>query len=344
MSETKPSLLSVVTGSWVLPVFIACVVAVVGLGLNPYLLFLLTRIVIFVMLIIGLNVLMGYSGQLSFAHAALFGIGAYATGLLQVHLDVPFAIALCAATVGVMGVGTLMVLPALRLSGIHLAIATLAIAQAVHWVLVNWTSVTFGSGGFRAPAIRLFGLDKTETAFLVALVSTTICYLLVRQLLRTSFGRRFIAVRDNAVAAAANGVNVTAVKTMAFALSAAIAAFAGGLYSALLGFVAPESFNLEQMILMKIMTVVGGLGTMVGAVIGPALVIVLQEQLRESQGWLEIIFGSMLIGFVLFLPSGLAPLLKRLSGQSARTETVALAPRTGQPADRKPAVMNAEGN
>ena len=344
MSVTKPSLLAVVTGSWTMPVAIACVVAIVGLDLNPYLLFLLTRIVIFVMLIIGLNVLMGYSGQLSFAHAALFGVGAYATGLLQVHLGVPFAVAIFAATVGVMGFGTLMVLPALRLSGIHLAIATLAIAQAVHWVLINWTSVTFGAGGFRAPAIRLFGLDKTQTVFLIALASTTICYLLVHQLTRTSFGRRFVAVRDNPVAAAANGVNVTAVKTVAFALSAAIAGLAGGLYSALLGFVAPESFNLEQMILMKIMTVVGGLGTMVGSAIGPALVIVLQEQLRESQGWLEVIFGAMLIGFVLFLPNGLAPLLKRLLGHGPRVEPVALAPRTGQPADPKAAAMNAGGN
>src|SRR5690606_29441388 len=123
-------------------------------------------------------------------HAALFGIGAYATGLLQVHLEAPFALAIVAGTIGVTAVGTLFALPALRLSGIHLAIATLAIAQAVHWVLVNWTSVTFGAGGFRAPAIRLFGMDKTETVFVVALIATTLCYLLVRQLLRTSYGRR----------------------------------------------------------------------------------------------------------------------------------------------------------
>ncbi|NRC57242.1 branched-chain amino acid ABC transporter permease [Mesorhizobium sediminum] len=195
-------LLSVVTASWMMPVAIACIVAVVGLSLNSYLLFLLARIVIFVMLIIGLNVLMGYSGQLSFAHAALFGVGAYATGLLQVHLGVPFVVAIIAATVMVTALGTLLALPALRLSGIHLAVATLAIAQAVHWVLINWTPVTFGAGGFRAPTIRLFGLDKTETVFLVSLSLTTISYLLVRQLTHTSFGRRFVAVRDNPIAAA----------------------------------------------------------------------------------------------------------------------------------------------
>lgn len=326
-------------GSWVYPVAIAVVVAVAGMTLNPYLLFLLTRVVIFSMLVVGLNVLMGYSGLLSFAHAALFGIGAYVTGLMQVHLGVPYAVALLTATVGVTGVGTLLVLPALRLSGIHLAIATLAVAQAVHWVLINWSAVTFGAGGFRAPSITIFSLNATQSIFLTSLVLTTIGYLMVRQLLRTSFGRKFVAIRDNSVAAAANGVNVTATKTIAFALSAGLAGLAGGLYSALLGYVAPESFNLEQMILMKVMAVVGGLGTMLGSVIGPALVIFLQEQLRDSQGWLEIIFGAVLIGFVLFMPKGIAPLIYRVLG-GKRAETVETGPRTGQklgqsaPADR----------
>lgn len=330
MADTARSLRSALRiDSWVYPVAIAAIVAIIGMTLNPYLLFLLTRVVIFSMLVVGLNVLMGYSGLLSFAHAALFGIGAYITGLTQVHLGVPYPLALLAATIGVTGVGTLLVLPALRLSGIHLAIATLALAQAVHWVLINWSAVTFGAGGFRAPSITIFGLNSTQSIFLTSLVLTTIGYLMVRQLVRTSYGRKFVAIRDNAVAAAANGVNVTTIKTLAFALSAGIAGLAGGLYSALLGYVAPESFNLEQMILMKIMAVVGGLGTMLGSVIGPALVIFLQEQLRDSQGWLEIIFGAVLIGFVLFLPKGIAPLIYRgLSGK--RTETVETGPRTGQ--------------
>ena len=324
------SLPSAVTTSWMTPITIACVVAVLGLCLNPYLLFLLSRIVIFVLLIIGLNVLMGYSGQLSFAHAALFGVGAYVTGLLQVHLGVPFVVAISVATVAVAGFGTLLVLPALRLSGIHLAIATLAIAQAIHWVLINWTSVTFGAGGFRAPTISLVGLDTTQTVFLVALSLTTICYLLVRQLTRTSFGRRFVAGPGQPGSAPANGGKITRVENAGFAFSAAIAGLAGGLYSVLLGFVAPESFNLEQMILMKIMTVVGGLGTMLGSVIGPTLVIVLQEQLRESQGWLEVIFGTTLILFVLFLPKGIGPLVLRIFGQGPQVETLEIGNAKGQ--------------
>ena len=316
--------------SWILPVAVAIAVAVLGLTLNPYLLFLLTRIVIFVLLIIGLNVLLGYSGQFSFAHAALFGVGAYATGLLQVHLGLPYAPALVLATVGVTAFGTLLALPALRLSGIHLAIATLAVAQAISWVLTTWTDVTFGAGGFRAPSIRLLSLDKTQSIFVVSVVVATVVYILVRHLLRTSYGRRFIAIRDNQVAAASNGISVVQVKTTAFALSAGIAGLSGGLYSALLGFIAPESFNLEQMVIMKIMAVTGGLSTMLGSVLGPTLVISLQEFLRDSQGWLEIVFGGMLILFVLFLPRGLAPIVLGFLDPASRKQELKDAPQTGE--------------
>ena len=320
----------------VLPILIAVLVGAFGLTLNPYTLFLLTRIVIFVMLIVGLNIMLGYSGQFTFAHAALFGVGAYTTGLLQVHLGLPFVPSIMLAVVLVTAAGTLLALPALRISGIHLAIATLAVAQAVTWVLVNWTDVTFGAGGFRAPSLRMFGMDKTQTIFVVSLVLTTAVYLLVRQLLTTSFGRRFIAIRDNQVAAAANGVHVTRVKAQAFAISAAIAGLSGGLYSSLLGFVAPESFNLEQMILMKIMVVVGGIGTMLGSVIGPIVVLTLQEWLRDREGWLEIIFGGMLVAFVLFLPRGLAPLILNAITGKFRSQSVDDAPQTGQSLNAAP--------
>lgn len=314
---------------WFLPLIVTCAAAIVGLNMNPHFLFMFTRVLIFILLIIGLNVLMGYTGQLSFAHAALFGIGAYTTGLLQVHLGLPFPLAWLLAIIFTVVCGLIFALPALRMSGIYLAIATLALAQAVHWVLINWTSVTFGAGGFRAPAISLgFGLDKTQSAFLVALALCFVSYVLVGSLVKTSFGRRFVAVRDNQIAAASMGVDITHTKAVAFAISAAFAGLAGGLFSALLGFVAPESFNLDQMVLMQIMVVVGGLGTMGGSIIGPVIVVVLQEYLRESQGWLEVIFGGMLVIFILFLPKGLAPLIGDLR-KLRRRQTIADAPKTG---------------
>lgn len=298
---------------------VASLLLVFGMSLNPYLSFVLTRILIFMILAMGLNILMGYAGQLAFAHAALFGVGAYATGLLQVRLGLNFAVAGALGTVFTTLVGSALVLPALRLSGIHLAISTLAVAQAVQWTLVNWVSVTYGPGGFRAPALDIgFGLAKHQSVFAVSVVVVAVLAILVDNLLRGSFGRRFVAVRDNPIAAAAMGVNVTATKTVAFAASAALAGIAGALFSALLGFVAPESFNLDQMVMMQIMVVIGGLGSLLGSLLGPIVVVVLIELLRDTRGIMEIVFGAMLIGFVLFQPHGLAAVVNRALGWRER--------------------------
>jgi branched-chain amino acid transport system permease protein len=290
----------------------ACAVLAIGIDVNAYISFVLTRILIFMILAMGLNILMGYAGQLAFAHAALFGVGAYATGLLQIRLGLNFPLSALIGTVFTTVLGSALVLPALRLSGIHLAISTLAVAQAIQWVLVNWVSVTYGPGGFRAPSLDIgFGLAKHQSVFVVAVIAVAVITILVDNLLRGSFGRRFVAVRDNPIAAAAMGVNVTNVKTIAFATSAALAGIAGALFSALLGFVAPESFNLDQMVLMQIMVVVGGLGSLLGPLIGPIVVVLMIELLRDTRGLLEIIFGTILIGFVLFQPNGLAALVNR---------------------------------
>jgi branched-chain amino acid transport system permease protein len=293
----------------------AAVVLVCGIGLDPFKSFVLTRILIYMILAMGLNILMGYAGQLAFAHAALFGVGAYATGLLQVRLGLGFAASAVLGTAVTTLVGSALVLPALRLSGMHLAISTLAVAQAIQWTFVNWISVTYGPGGFRAPPLDIgFGLAKHQSIFVVSVVVVAVIAILVDNLLRGSFGRRFVAVRDNPIAASAMGVNVTAAKTIAFATSAALAGIAGALFSALLGFVSPESFNLDQMVMMQVMVVIGGLGSLIGSLIGPVAVVLLMELLRDAPGLLEIVFGIMLIGFVLMQPDGLAALVNRALG------------------------------
>lgn len=291
---------------------VAVLVAIFGMQLNPYMIFILTRILIFMILALGLNILMGYAGQLAFSHAALFGIGAYVTGVLQVRLGVSFPVAFLAAVILTTMIGSLFVLPALRLSGIHLAISTLALAQAVQWVLVNWSSVTYGAGGFATPALELgMGLDKYQSILLLTVVIVAALTILTDNMLRSSFGRRFVAIRDNPIAAASMGVDVTRVKTIAFALSAAYAGVAGALFSSLLGFVSPESFNLDQMVMMQIMVVVGGLSSILGSLIGPIFVVLLIELLRDTRGILEILFGAVLIGFVLYQPLGMAALVGR---------------------------------
>jgi branched-chain amino acid transport system permease protein len=294
-------------------VAVALAVGIVGFNVNPYFAFVLTRILIFIILAMGLNILMGYAGQLVFAHAALFGVGAYTTGLLQVRLGLDFPVSALMGTLAATAIGSVLVLPALRLSGIYLAISTLAVAQAIQWTFLNWVSVTYGPGGFRAPSIDLgFGLAKHESIFVLTLVVTAVLLILKDNMVRSGMGRRLVAIRANPLVASAMGVNVTMVKTKAFALSAAFAGVAGALFSALLGFVSPESFNLDQMVLMQIMVVLGGLGSLLGAIIGPIIVVLSVEVLRDTRGLLEILFGTVLIVFVLFCPQGVAGIISRI--------------------------------
>lgn len=290
----------------------AVLLGAVGMFANPYYAFVLTRILIFIILATGLNILTGYAGQLAFAHAAIFGVGAYATGLLQVRLGLNFPLAAVLGTLTATMIGSALVLPALRLSGIYLALSTLAVAESIKWVFLNWTSVTYGAGGFRAPTLDLgMGLAKHQSIFIAVLVVAAIVLIVANNMMRSGMGRRLVAIRGNPLAAAAMGVNVTMVKTKAFALSAAFAGVAGALFSALLGFVSPESFNLDQMVLMQVMIVIGGLGTILGSVIGPVVVVSTVEILRGSNGLMEIFFGIMLIVFVIFMPQGLASVLAK---------------------------------
>ena len=287
-------------------------VGAAGLSLNAYFLFVVTKLALYVILCVGLNILVGSAGQLAFAHAAMYGIGAYATGLLEVRLGLPFLPSAAIAIVATTCIGAALTFPALRLSGLYLALSTLSFALAVRWVMVTWDSVTFGPGGFRAPFISLgFGLDHSQSAFLASIAAACVVIVAARNLLRSQYGRCFVAIRESQVAASSAGISVTRVKVLAFAVSAGCAGMAGALFVPVVGFVTPESFGLDQMILFKIMIVVGGLGSIAGSVIGPVVILLLIEVLRDSLGWMEILFGLVLMGFVLFVPGGLTGLFRR---------------------------------
>jgi branched-chain amino acid transport system permease protein len=299
--------------------------AALALGLlplvaNPYLLFIGNQLTIFVILALGLNILVGYCGQLAFSHAALFGIGAYGTALLKVHFGLPFLVTLpCGALLATV-VGLAISFPALRLSGLYLSLATLAFAQFTLWVFMNWESVTFGAGGFRVPQpdFLLPGVTPGLGIFYLSLLLAVGMALAAASLVRSRLGRAMIAVRDGEVAAEALGIDLLWTKAMAFGLSAFYAGTAGGLQALMLGYIAPESFDLFHMALMKAMIVVGGLGSIAGSVVGAGAILFLLEGLRAFKGAQEIAFGALLIGAVVFAPRGLAGLLERLPGWRER--------------------------
>src|SRR5882724_925751 len=280
---------------------------------NPYLLYVVNLGVIYVVLAVGLNLLLGFGGQFAFSNAALFGIGAYATGLLQVRLQWPYLLAVGAGAVFTTGVGLLVALPALRLSGLYLAMATLAFAQFTQWVLLNWEKVTFGAGGFRIPPPRFdpLPLNSAQGIYYLSLLMAAVLVLLAWNIVRSRVGRALVAIRDSELAAEALAVDLARYKTIAFVLSAFYAGMAGALYSATLNFVAPEGFDLFQMVVHFSMVVVGGLGSVWGAVLGAALLVGVQEALRAFKGAQEIAFGLVLMLAIVFLPEGLISLLRR---------------------------------
>lgn len=296
----------------------AIAVAVAGLVIlpwlaNPYVLYIANMALIYVILAVGLNLLLGYAGQFAFANAALFGIGAYATGLLQVRLHLPFFLAFPTGALFTALVGVLVALPALRLSGLYLALLTLAFAQFTQWVLLNWEGVTFGAGGFRlvAPTFHPLPLSSVQGVYYLTLTMAVLLVAVAWNSVRSAIGRAFVALRDSEVAAEALGIDLAKSKTIAFGMSALYAGIAGGLYSATLNFVAPEGFDLFQMISHFCMVVVGGLGSVWGSVLGALVIMVLQEVLRRFKEAQEIAFGLLLMVCIIFFPEGLISLLKQ---------------------------------
>jgi branched-chain amino acid transport system permease protein len=295
----------------VLPAVLALLV-VAPLWINAYLRFVLNLVLVYAILSLGLNLLLGYAGQFAFANAAFFGWGAYATALLQVRLGAPYLLALLLGALTAALVGALIGRPALRLRGLYLAIVTLAFGEVTSWAMNHWPSLTGGPSGFKAPAPALpaLGLGPERTTYYLSLLVATALFVAAWGIAHSRVGRAFVAVREGEIVAQALAVNLTATKTLAFVLSAFYAGVAGGLHSAALRYVAPESFDLFQMVLQFCMVVVGGLGSVIGSLLGAVLVVGLREALRAAVGLQEILFGGLLMVSIVFLPRGLVSLLR----------------------------------
>jgi len=267
---------------------------------------------------IGLMLLSGYAGQISLGHAAFFAAGAYTETLLLTH-GWPFPLTLLAAGLLAGAVGVAIGLPALRLSGIYLAIATLAFAFIVEEILARWESVTNGNNGLSVPVARIgpIAFDPSGRLFYyLALAAVVLLMLGAINLLRSPTGRAFVAVRDSEIAAQSMGVNLAWYKTVAFGVSAAFTGVAGAFYAHKLQFISPEAFTLVLSIELLVMVVVGGLGSLHGAIYGAAFIIVLPEAIGVAKdhlpasiagqpGLKSLVFGLVVIGFMLFEPLGI---------------------------------------
>jgi branched-chain amino acid transport system permease protein len=277
----------------------------------------LTFVLIYGIVGLGLMLLAGFTGQFSIGHAAFLGAGAYTQGVLT-NMGVPFPLALAAAAALSAAVGVLVALPALRVKGIYLGIATLAFGFIVEEVFARWESVTGGNSGLHVQSPKLLGWDigSSEGFYIVCLVIAVICTLAILNLLRSPTGRAFVAIRDSEISAQSMGIHLARYKTMSFAISAALAGLGGALYAHKLSFISPDQFSILQSIDLLLMVVIGGLGSVHGAFLGAIFLIAMPQLIALGKDWLPpvigqapglqgLVYGLVLIGFVLFEPLGL---------------------------------------
>ena len=285
------------------------IVVAVLLG-GPYLNYVIGLAGVAVIVALGVNLLTGFTGQVSLAHGAFYGIGAYATVLLELKLGVPFVMALPAGGLLAAAVGLAVSVPALRLSGHYLALATLGFNQVVQLVMIHWESLTNGPIGLRVPGFsRLGGLSAVQTSALIIVVCALVLYWVAANIVHSRTGRALVAIRESEIASSAAGIHLARYKAVAFAVSAFFAGIGGGLIAQHTLFVSPDYFGFLESVLFIIMIVVGGLGSTVGSVVGAVVMTALPELLGRLQEWYGIIYGGILLVFVIAMPRGIVTLL-----------------------------------
>lgn len=290
---------------------------------GPGVLHILNMIGIYAIAAVGLNLLIGYTGQISLGHGAFFGVGAYTAAILAVKAGFPFIIAVPAAGIMTAAVGLIFGLPSARLKHLYLLIATLAGQFIIEYVLWQWDSLTEGANGISIIGASFFGIDlgNDRTFYYVIYVCFVIMTWIAVNVIRTRHGRAFIAIRDNDRAAEGMGIPVFRYKLLSFAISSFYAGFAGALFAYYMISITPEPFVLGLSIEFIAMIIIGGLGSIPGAVFGTVFIVTLNEILSLITEYFmnlgggmaitmaplrEFVFGLAIVLFIIFEPKGLA--------------------------------------
>jgi branched-chain amino acid transport system permease protein len=285
--------------------------------MDEYWLAQLTLVLIYAVVGVGLMLLAGFTGLFSIGHAAFMGVGAYTQAVLA-NAGVPFPLALVAAALLSASVGVLVGLPALRVKGIYLGIATLSFGFIVEEGFARWESVTGGNAGLhvKPPSISSWKLDSGTEFYFLCLGVTVIATLGILNLLRSPTGRAFVAIRDSEISAQSMGIHLARYKTLSFAISAALAGLGGALYAHMIKFISPDQFNIVQSIDLLLMVVIGGLGSVHGAFLGAIFLITMPQLISGAKDFLPdfigqapglkaVVYGAVLVAFVLFEPMGM---------------------------------------
>lgn len=270
---------------------------------------------IYIILVLGLNLLMGYAGQISLGHAAFYGLGAYGSGILTTRYGLSVWLAILLAALATALVAYIIGLPTLRLRGHYLAMATLGFGEILNILFGELNEFTGGMDGLRgipAPSLAGIPLDTYRTYYFLVWIIVVLLLILAVNIANSRVGRALRAVHGSRIAAEAIGVNTAKYKVQVFVLSAIYASIAGSLYAHLTNFISPESFSLVVSIFLVVMVVVGGMTSIWGAVVGAASLTIFAEYSRGFEDYSHIVYAVVLISVVIFLPQGVVPGLAKL--------------------------------
>lgn len=315
-------------GRWLFPAVAVVVGLTVPFVASNYALSMINLTAITIVASLGLNILIGYTGQISMGHAAFMGVGAYTAAILTTKAGLPFYLAMLVGGAAAAVAGVIFGSPSLRLKGLYLAMATLASQILLEFVFKNWRSVTGGVSGIYITSPRIFGisLGTDQNFYFLAVGAAVLATILTVNLFRTKTGRAFIAIRDRDIAAEIVGVDTFKYKLLSFAISSFYAGVAGSLWSFYMTIATPDSFTLAISIQYVAMVIIGGLGTVSGSIYGAIFVALLPQFLEQAINLAgnilpveyafaairDIIFGLLIILFLVFEPKGLAEIGRKL--------------------------------
>jgi len=294
---------------WLLGVLLAALLIVTPIVAPSYLTFQLTGVMAYAVAAIGLNLIIGYAGQISLGHNAFFALGAYTAALSVAHLHVHYVVSVLIAAAVTFVVGFLAGFPAQRLKGLYLALITLVLAVSVSPVIKHFKAYTNGMSGMsvdRPTPPSWSGLTQDAWVYYVVLMFTVVCFFLARNFVAGSTGRALTAIRQAPLAASSMGVDVNGYKVLIFGLGSMFAGIGGAIFNFSIGFIAPDSFNLLLSVSFLAAIVVGGLGTVWGALVaGLFLQFVPSYASDISNALAGAVYGGILIVCMFFMPKGI---------------------------------------
>jgi len=292
---------------------------------SNYWIYMFTMVGIFMILVSSLDLIYGYTGMVSLAHAAFFGIGAYSSAILQVKLGAPIIPALIAGTMITTCIAAVIGWPMLRIRGPYFVLGTLAIGIAISIIIHNWDSLTGGvslAGIPMLPAVQVMGLtidfSSRGVFYYVIVVFLVLTQLLIHRVVNSRTGRAFASIRENENLAEALGMNVSRYKLISFVTACTIAAFVGGLYANYMEAIEPGIVGAHMSFNLLVMIVVGGTRTIAGRILGPLLLWFVPEFLEAAQTYRPLFFGLILIVVIIFMPMGIAGRIRSLHPRMAK--------------------------